>query len=188
MFAGATAFGISSLGVAFSFKDELKLLKNKEASFGHAAFIFALVVPSSYFGYKASNLLKLECSSQKLYDYLTDRPNWQPHQMADAKALFLAFQHCIPRKVTFGGLSDNPAVKKWLSRIESPNRTEGVYGPSECDKMAVLSKLKHQTRNGKTAYFIGKIYEASEVEWGDSVYERLFGVFGLMNPLIFKRT
>lgn len=125
LFGAAAGFAASSLGAAYSFNDEIKLIAAGKSSLRRVALVFILAIPTAYVGYSASDYFKLECNSNKLYEYLYKAENWKPHQFYALKALYDSVEPCVPRRVSvsvsgfFPGLR-NTKLNDWLELIYEP--------------------------------------------------------------------
>jgi hypothetical protein len=183
LFGGAAGFALTSLGAAYSFDDEVKLIAAGKSSFRRVALILIVAIPTIYLGYEASDYFKLECASEKLYRYLYKAENWRPHQFFALRQLYQTMEPCVPRRVSFrgyvpeganiGGHPFEPEHKEldaWLEVISgSPEGLKPIDGPTGEEKAALLHKL-----SGRDAVNI----DISNALWGDSIYFRLFGTNG----------
>jgi hypothetical protein len=176
LFGAAAGFAASSLGVAFSFGDEVRLAAAGGSSLRRVAFVLVLAVPSIYLGYGMSDYLKLECGSDELYEYLYKAGNWRPHQLNALRALYESVEPCVPRRVSFNGYSpnaENKGLDFWLQLVSG--EMEGlkfIGGPTEEEKAALLAKLSASTR----VRFGKSRVDFARAVWGDSIFLRLFGV------------
>jgi hypothetical protein len=173
LFASAVGFSMASLSVAYNFKAEVGLIAAGESSLRRVALVLTLAIPSIYLGYSSSDRFKLECGSDKLYDYLNKPENWRPHQFSALKNLFNSVEPCIPRKVTLDIWRgpDQADYDFWIKLLTQ--KFEGFPapgGPSENDIAALKAKLLGVPR---PAY--AQPINMNEVVWGDSIFMRLFG-------------
>jgi hypothetical protein len=178
LFGAAAGFATSSLGVVYSFNDEIGLIAAGESSLRRAALVFMLAIPTAYIGYSASDYFKLECNSNKLYEYLYKAENWKPHQFYALKALYESTEPCVPRRVSVGDFFpaiSNTKLNDWLELIYEPmDGFKPVDGLTEDEKAALLGKLSAGMRSR-----FGQLHiDVTRALWGDSIFLRLFGVGG----------
>jgi hypothetical protein len=109
LFSHYTAFGAGVFGTMFSLTDELRRWKARESTKWTIALLGAVVIPTSYLGYLASDWFRLECGSKSIYERLADKRLWGPHRLDAARAMFDQLAYCIDRRVTLPGEQESSA-------------------------------------------------------------------------------
>lgn len=173
LFSNLTATAITAGGGILSIKDEFKAWQSERA-IPRILAIIAVGMPSTYAGYRASEVFSLECSSSRLYDTLLNKQWWSPHILIAAKLMFDAAASCIEREVTLidsdffystdlNNFSD--AVREWRQFIKAVTT-------SVPNKEILIQRYQARTaRNPRTG--------SEDVAWGDSIYSSIYGRFRL---------
>jgi hypothetical protein len=186
LFSHYAAFAVSGYGVFFSFNDELKLLRSGESSWAKLGFIGAVLIPTSYLGYIASDLFKLECSSREIYGMLSVKAIWAPYRFVAAKALFDQLAYCIDRNVTLGpsGIMvvadllkygrEDPKTRQ--TSIDSWRHYIAEFNKDLPDQKLIESRYEdspyHSVPSDSTK---SARDDVAKITWGDSIYQRLYG-------------
>jgi hypothetical protein len=132
-------------------------------------------------GYSTSDLFKLECSSDKLYEYLYKPDNWKPHQFTALLSLYKSTEPCLPRRVTLRHASFGTDSKLWRQLMEDRhiNKLRDIEPPSEDEAKVVADKVKPTDKVSRYVSTDFGTINATDANWADSIYIRLFGVQGL---------
>lgn len=181
LFGAAAGFATASLGVAYSFNDEVKLITAGETSLRRVALVFGLAIPTAYVGYSLSDYFKLECNSDKLYEYLYKAENWKPYQFSALKNLFETVEPCIPRRISFGNYYPERKHEEnfnlWFDLVSGFKDTEGIKpieGLTKKEESDLTSKISIGVRSRLGEAQI----DMTSILWGDSIFMRLYGAGG----------
>lgn len=173
LFASGTGIALGSLAATYSFRSEIALAAKGKVPIQRILFAAALAVPSAYAGYAISDNFRLECASDKLYEYLVDPKNWRPHQYQALKQLFLSMIPCVPRNVTLQNhfVKFPEMAKRWKALVtgaKSEDVPERQGGPSADEVAHIVMKVKD-----------ARYFELNQTTWGDSIFLRIQGFEGL---------
>jgi hypothetical protein len=197
LFSHYTAFGAGVFGTMFSLTDELRRWKARESTKWTIALLGAVVIPTSYLGYLASNWFRLECGSKSIYERLADKRLWGPHRLDAARAMFDQLAYCIDRRVTLPaeqessassapdapGGSESPEDQRGRARASPQERQKAIddwraYISAANTDLPQQSAVESRYREREVVP--GREKPKAQPTWGDSFYQRIYGDEGFV--------
>ena len=197
LFSHYTAFGAGVFGTMFSLTDQLAHWKARESAKWTIALLGAVVIPTSYLGYRASGWFRLECGSKTIYERLADKRLWGTHRLDAARAMFDQLAYCIDRRVTLPAEQESLAssAPNEPSGSESHEDTSSRARDSAQDRQKAIDEWRQyiaaantdlpqqsavESRYREWEVLPGKEKPKTQPTWGDSFYQRIYGDEGFV--------
>lgn len=193
LFSHYTAVGTGAFGAMFSLQDQLKHWKAmRKAAKWPIALFGAVVIPTSYLGYLASDWFALECGSKAIYERLEDKKVWRARRLDAAKIMFDRLYYCIDRHATLPAEPESSAssAPNALGGSGSAQDESGRARASPQDRQKAIDEWRTyiaaankdlpqqsavESRYREYEISPGREKPKTQPTWGDSFYQRIYG-------------